>query len=191
MLFGTERAVYYQEKTYLAQGQEEAADGAPLEYDTILWSQDRLSGERCQLSEALRNYDFGFQDYADGKIYLKASFGSLMQETLPGGIFVIEETIRQAREVQSLSLVVGMTKEAIYTMQTHFEQGVAIVELYAIAQSQAQVRPVCTISDHSLGEGMSRFKIRGQTMQMDRYDAKNHRVSFEIDLANGKYRQIP
>ena len=76
-------------------------------------------------------------------------------------------------------------------MQTHFEQGVAIVELYAIAQSQAQVRPVCTISDHSLGEGMSRFKIRGQTMQMDRYDAKNHRVSFEIDLANGKYRQIP
>lgn len=190
VLFGTEEAIYYQEKSYLPQNQEDVANGAPLAYDTMLWAQNRSSGERYQLSKVLHNYDLSFQDYADGKIYLKAFFWQPYAEDSPGGIFVIEEDARQARELQKLSLPVAMTKEAIYTMVSSYENDRWTVDLYAIEQSTAKLRHVCTIPDQSLGEERRLFTVHGQILRMDHYNTRNQKESFEIDLVSGDYKKI-
>ena len=190
VLFGTDQAIYYQEKTYLAQSQEDAANEALLEYETRLWAQGRSTGERYPLSEGLRNYDFSFVDYTDGKLYLEAHFWEPYSEGFPGGIFVIDEASRQAQTLQDDSLAVAMTQDAIYTLQISYDAERWAAKLYAIDQRSAQVRPICTIPDQSGGEEMRRFMVRGQTMRMVHYDLDNHREIFEIDLASGQYKQI-
>ncbi len=190
VLFATPQAVYYQEKTYLPQSAEDEDNGVPREYDTALWSWDRNNGQRRQLMAKALNHDFSFQDYKADKIYLNAYFWEPYSESFPGGLYVIDETSGQARQLQDLSLTVAMTDEAIYTLQTHFEQDYWAADLYAVEQSTAKMRHICAIPDQSLGEDMRRFTVSGQTMRMYHYDFDNKREIFEINLLTGAYQQI-
>ena len=190
VLFATPSAVYYQEKTYLPQSVADENNGAPKEYETIIWSWDRSSGQRRPLMAAARNHDFSFQDYAADKIYLNAYFWEPYSESFPGGLYVIDEASGEARQLQDLSLTVAMTDEAIYTLRTNFDQDNWAADLYAIEQSTANMRHICAIPDQSLGEEMRLFTVNGQTMRMYHYDFLNKRETFEINLLTGEYRQV-
>ena len=174
----------------MPQSAEDEDNGVPREYDTALWSWDRNNGQRRQLMAKALNHDFSFQDYKADKIYLNAYFWEPYSESFPGGLYVIDETSGQARQLQDLSLTVAMTDEAIYTLQTHFEQDYWAADLYAVEQSTAKMRHICAIPDQSLGEDMRRFTVSGQTMRMYHYDFDNKREIFEINLLTGAYQQI-
>ena len=189
-LFATEQAIYYQEKTYLPQSEAAAADQALVEYDTVLWAQERSTGQRYALSEGLRNYDFSFEDHAEGKIYLKAHFWEPYSESFPGGIFVIEEASRQVRQLQEDAVVVAMTKDAIYTMQSRYEADRWAIELYAIDQSTAELRRLCSIPELNESGAVRLFHVNGQTMWLEQYDMDNHKEVFAIDLVSGDYQKM-
>ena len=189
-LFATEQAIYYQEKTYLPQSEAAAADQALAEYDTVLWAQERSTGQRYALSEGLRNYDFSFEDHAEGKIYLKAHFWEPYSESFPGGIFVIEEASRQVRQLQEDAVVVAMTKDAIYTMQSRYEADRWAIELYAIDQSTAELRRLCSIPELNESGAVRLFHVNGQTMWLEQYDMDNHKEVFAIDLVSGDYQKM-